>query len=447
MEAQLPHLTIKALTQYLKRKFDADPHLQRVTVVGELSNFRLRANSHQYFNLKDESARISAVMYRHAFGRVPFQLEEGMKVIATGKVTLYEPSGTYQLVIDTIEPDGVGALYLALEQLKQRFKEQGLLDLPRQSIPRFPRKIAVITSPSGAVIRDILTTIQRRFPIIQVTVFPTRVQGKEAVSEIVTAFERVEQMHEQFDTVIVARGGGSIEDLWCFNEEAVAHAILRCSLPVIAAIGHETDTTLADLVADMRAPTPTAAAELAVPVLVEVMQYVQQLQSHAYRLLTQKIALLRQNHARLSTSYVLTQPERLYQPYLQQLDRLSERLSLLWQRNIDTQRYRLQSATQRLALSKPIHQIQQYRHQASQLTELLRLNMEQYMTRQQVAIAHAVNLLDAYSPLKIMGRGYAIVEHDGKVVKTTHDVSVNQKIAIRLANGQLNATVDAIKEE
>lgn len=447
MEAQLPHLTIKALTQYLKRKFDADPHLQRVTVVGELSNFRLRPNSHQYFNLKDESARISAVMYRHAFGRIPFQLEEGMKVIATGKVTLYEPSGTYQLVLDTIEPDGIGALYLALEQLKQRFKEQGLLDLPHKSIPRFPRKIAVITSPSGAVIRDILTTIQRRFPIVQVTVFPTRVQGKEAVGEIVAAFERVEQLREQFDTVIVARGGGSIEDLWCFNEEAVAHAILRCSLPVIAAIGHETDTTLADLVADMRAPTPTAAAELAVPVLAEVMQYVQQLQSHAYRLLAQKIALLRQSHARLNTSYVLTQPERLYQPYLQQLDRLSERLRLLWQRNIDSQHYRLQSLAQRLSLSKPIHQIQQYRHQTSQLTELLRLNMGQYMTRQQVEVTHAVSLLDAYSPLKIMGRGYAIVEHNGNIIKTIQDVSVNQEITIRLVDGQLKATVDAMKEE
>ncbi|MGO1433590.1 MAG: exodeoxyribonuclease VII large subunit, partial [Ruoffia tabacinasalis] len=227
-EKNQEYLTVQALTKYIKRKFDVDPHLQRVFVVGEVSNFRLRPNSHQYFSLKDEGARISAVMYRSAFQRVKFNIEEGMKVFVTGKITLYEPSGAYQIVIDSIQPDGIGALYQQLEQLKEKFNKAGLFDRPKLPIPRFPKKIAVITSPSGAVIRDIITTINRRYPIVEITVIPTRVQGKEAAGEIVTAFNKVKDRQDEFDTVIVARGGGSIEDLWCFNDEQVAMAILNC---------------------------------------------------------------------------------------------------------------------------------------------------------------------------------------------------------------------------
>lgn len=440
------HLTIKALTQYLKRKFDVDPHLQKVTVIGELSNFRERANSHQYFSLKDEAARISAVMYRNAYSRVPFKLEEGMKVIATGRVTLYEPSGSYQLVIETLEPDGVGALYLALEQLKQRFKEQGLLDLPRKALPIFPRKIAVITSPSGAVIRDILTTVKRRYPIVQITVFPTRVQGKEATAEIVRAFEQVEQLADEYDTVIVARGGGSIEDLWCFNEEAVAHAILRCSLPVIAAIGHETDTTLADLVADMRAPTPTAAAEMAVPVLVEVKHYLQQLHTQLFRNISQQIALLRKQQERLQASYVLKQPERLYQPYIQQLDRLNERTHYFWRRSLEQKASRLQQVRHELFLQQPTYRIAQSQHEVRGLQQQLNNALAHYLKLKQTQVAHAVNLLDAYSPLKIMARGYAVVQTpDQQVIKTIEALQVDQAVQVRLADGEFQAKVTEIQ--
>ena len=295
-EKNQEYLTVQALTKYIKRKFDVDPHLQRVFVVGEVSNFRLRPNSHQYFSLKDEGARISAVMYRSAFQRVKFNIEEGMKVFVTGKITLYEPSGAYQIVIDSIQPDGIGALYQQLEQLKEKFNKAGLFDRPKLPIPRFPKKIAVITSPSGAVIRDIITTINRRYPIVEITVIPTRVQGKEAAGEIVTAFNKVKDRQDEFDTVIVARGGGSIEDLWCFNDEQVAMAILNCPLPVISSIGHETDTTLSDLVADIRVATPTAAAEIAVPVLQEVLTYLTQIDERVFYSMNQHLLQLIPNN-------------------------------------------------------------------------------------------------------------------------------------------------------
>ena len=268
-DTQKDYLSVKALTRYLKRKFDVDPYLQKVYVVGEVSNFRLRTG-HQYFSLKEDNVKINVTMFKQAFSKLPFKLEEGMKVLAVGRVSIYEPSGSYQLTLESLQPDGVGSLYLALEQLKAKLKQAGLLDLPKKQPRRFPRRIAVITSPSGAVIRDIVTTLKRRYPIAQVVVFPTRVQGKEASGEIVAAFERLKAKQAAFDTVILARGGGAIEDLWPFNEEIVAQAILACPLPVITAIGHETDTTIADLVGDLRAPTPTAAAEMAAEELSQV---------------------------------------------------------------------------------------------------------------------------------------------------------------------------------
>ena len=260
------YLTVSALSQYISQKFERDPYLQVVRVVGEISNYRFRPNGHQYFALKEGNIVLNAIMFRSQFQKVKFTLEEGMKVYVTARVGVYENAGRYQLYVQSIEPDGMGALYLAFEQLKKKMKEAGLLDLPKKPLHPFPKRLAIITSPNGSVIRDIITTIRRRYPIVELIVYPTRVQGNEAVQEIVSAFKQVHQDRDHLDGVILARGGGSIEDLWCFNEEAVAEAIISCSIPVISSIGHETDTTLADLVADLRAPTPTAAAELAVPV-------------------------------------------------------------------------------------------------------------------------------------------------------------------------------------
>jgi exodeoxyribonuclease VII large subunit len=263
------YLTVTALTKYIKHKFEADPYLERVFLTGEISNFRMRPNAHQYFSLKDDKAKISAIMFKGAFNKLKFQPEEGMKVLVIGRISLYEPGGSYQIYIEHMEPDGVGALYQALEKRKKALQEEGLFkEAFKQPLVKYPKKIAVITSPSGAVVKDIITTTKRRYPIVQLVVFPTLVQGDKAADDIVKRIKEVDALGD-FDTMIVGRGGGSIEDLWPFNEERVVRAIFESRTPIISSVGHETDVTLADLVADVRAATPTAAAELATPVLRE----------------------------------------------------------------------------------------------------------------------------------------------------------------------------------
>lgn len=444
---QQQYLSVHALTSYLKRKFDVDPYLQRVWVIGEISNFRPRPNGHQYFSLKDERARINAVMYKGAFNKVPFKVEEGMKVLAVGRITLYEPSGQYQLTIDSMEPDGVGALYQALEQLKQKFQAAGLFDLPKKAIPVFPKKIAVITSPTGAVIRDILTTIQRRFPIVEVTTFPTRVQGKEATAEIVAAFNKVENVAEEFDTVILARGGGSIEDLWCFNEEAVAQAILACSLPVISSIGHETDTTLADLVADIRAATPTAAAEIAVPVLTDLLERIVILKQRINYAMKQKLTVARKQFERSNESYVLKQPERLYQAYIQQLDLSVQRLEAQQHRYFEQLTYRLNYLMQRLNSQHPNQQLKHWQQIVNNLDNQLKQQFKQVMQQKQQNLKHQAHLLDAYSPLKSMSRGYALIEHEQQHVTTIDQLSIGDEMKVQFVDGQVVAEVKSIHEE
>lgn len=446
-ESKQEYLTVQALTKYIKRKFDVDPHLQRVFVVGEVSNFRLRPNSHQYFSLKDEGARISAVMYRSAFQRVKFNIEEGMKVFVTGKITLYEPTGAYQIVIDSIQPDGIGALYQQLEQLKQKFKEAGHFDQPKLPIPRFPKKIAVITSPTGAVIRDIITTINRRYPIVEITVVPTRVQGKEAASEIVEAFNKVSQRQDEFDTVIVARGGGSIEDLWCFNDEQVAMAILNCPLPVISSIGHETDTTMADLVADVRAATPTAAAEIAAPVLQEVLAYLTQMQERVFYSMNQRIQYMRKYYDRFAQSYVMTQPERLYQPYMQQLDLAVEKLTNNKDNYFTEHKSNIKVLKQRLAVQQPQGLINQYQKDLSISTNQLFRNMNQYQHNKSVEFGNMMQLLDAYSPLKSVQRGYAVVTSDEDIVKHITQVEKDDMIKVNLSDGLIEAQVTRTTKE
>lgn len=444
---QQHYLSVQALTSYLKRKFDVDPYLQRVWVIGEISNYRFRPNGHQYFNLKDDKARISAVMYKGAFNKIPFKMEEGMKVLAVGRVTLYEPTGQYQLTIDSMEPDGVGALYQALEQLKQKFKEAGLFDLPKKSLPVFPKKIAVITSPTGAVIRDILTTIKRRFPIVEVTVFPTRVQGKEAAGEIVSAFNKVDQHVDEFDTVILARGGGSIEDLWCFNEEVVAQAIIACRLPVISSIGHETDTTLADLVADMRAATPTAAAELAVPVLTDLLDRLLNSQQRLILAISQKINLMRKQLERSSESYVLKQPDRLYQAYMQQLDISMQRLDTYQERYFEQLNYRLNYLMQGLNSQHPNQRLKQLQQVNDNLSLQLNQQIKAFMQQKSQHLKHQVHLLDAYSPLKSMSRGYALVEHEGELVRSVKQLEVGKALSIQFSDGQVAAEIKQIDEQ
>ena len=285
-------LTVGALTKYIKRKFDADPHLHDCLVKGEISNFKQHSSGHMYFTLKDDKARILAVMFSSANRRMKFTPENGMKVLVRGDVTVYEGSGQYQIYVHDMQPDGVGDLYLAFEQLKEKLTKEGLFAVEhKKPIPKFPATVGVVTSPTGAALRDIITTIKRRYPIAKILILPALVQGDQAAPSITDAINQANEKKHGIDVLIVGRGGGSIEELWAFNEEIVARAIYESTIPIISAVGHETDFTIADFVADLRAPTPTGAAELAVPHIDEWIERVLTKQTRIMRAMKEKVNL------------------------------------------------------------------------------------------------------------------------------------------------------------
>lgn len=440
------YLTVTALTKYIKRKFEQDPYLERVYLTGEISNFRNRPNAHQYFSIKDDRAKISAMMFKGAYQKLKFTPEEGMKVLVIGRISLYEASGNYQMYIEHMEPDGIGALYQALEEMKQKLKKEGLFDAPKQLISTFPKKIAVVTSPSGAVVRDIMTTIKRRYPIVQLVVFPTLVQGTKAADDIVKSIELVEAKGD-FDTMIIARGGGSIEDLWPFNEEKVARAIFEAKTPIISSVGHETDTTIADLVADVRAATPTAAAELSVPLLSDEILKIEQMRLRLIQSYIRKLEVLSQRLNRSLESYIFKQPQRLYEGYAQNLDFLSERLTRSLSERVKTEKQHYSLLTYKLMLSGPSHLVKQKQDDLQTLNQQLQTEMNRFMENQVKRFDYAVQSLDYLSPLKIMNRGYSYITKDDKVIKNAEQVQVEDLVHIHLHEGSIEAKVVNKMEE
>ncbi len=443
MSESQQYLTVSALTQYIKRKFEVDPYLGKVYLTGEVSNYRPRPNTHQYFSLKDDHAKISAIMFKSAFAKVKFQPEEGMKVLVVGRIGLYEPSGSYQIYVERMEPDGVGALYQAYEQLKKKLAAEGLFSAPKKPLPRFPKRIAVVTSRSGAVIRDIITTARRRFPIAQIVLFPAQVQGDAAAAEISRQIERANAQGD-FDTLIIGRGGGSIEDLWPFNEEVVARAIAQSQLPVISSVGHETDTTIADLVADVRAATPTAAAELAVPVYNDVLLQLKQDQTRVLNAFQNLVQRDRQRLNKLTASYVFTQPNRLYEGYLQKLDFLNERLKQASQNQLNIANQQYQRVFQQLRQQTPIHQVRQAQTQLANLEQRLNRSTQLVLRQKRQQLTQTVQSLDLLSPLKIMTRGYAFVTAEDQVIHGVKQLQPQQTVTIHMTDGEAEAQVTKI---
>lgn len=413
------YLTIRALTAYLKRKFDADPYLEKVYVTGEISNLGRRRGRHLYFSIKDPEGQavISAAMFSYA-NRLKFVPEEGMKVNAVGRIQVYEPSGTYSIILEQMTPDGIGELFLAYEQLKKKLAAEGLFQLPKRPLPVFQKKIAVVTSPTGAVIEDIARTVQRRFPMAQVVLFPALVQGDKAAASVVKQIKRIDASGE-YDTLIVGRGGGAIEDLWAFNDETLARTIAAAKIPIISSVGHETDNTLADLVADHRAATPTAAAELATP--VTLAQLVARLNELQLRLTVRMKALItsrQQRLARVAQRPIFQQPDRLYVGYNQRVDQLSQRLSQQMQQRLVTAQHQLDNLTQRQ------RQLRQTLLQAP---------------REKVQLLTAK--LDLMSPLKILTRGYVVLSKADQVVRHVDELQPEDKVTVRLADGQATAKI------
>lgn len=440
------YLTVTALTNYIKRKFDADPYLHRVYLIGEISNFRMRANSHQYFSLKDQNAKISAIMFKSAFAKVKFMPEEGMKVIVSGRISLYPGNGSYQIYIDSMQPDGVGALYQAYEQLKVKLNAEGLFSAPKRPIPQYPKKIAIVTSPSGAVIRDIITTVSRRYPIVQLVLFPAVVQGSEAAPSITAQIKMINSL-SGFDTIIIGRGGGSIEDLWPFNEEIVARAIFDSEIPIISSVGHETDTTIADLVADMRAATPTAAAELATPVLTDILEGLEKLRLRIITAFKNIIRMRNQQVEHLEKSYIFQDPQRLYEGYVQNVDQLTERLVNLQKQQITNLEHDFETAYSNLLANSPAVKIklsdQQVRHFQAMMTNNINNRFAKYTSETQ----NLISALDALSPLKIMSRGYTYVTKNDRVVKSVNDVKIGDPIQLNFSDGIVGGTVKSVDNE
>lgn len=442
------YLTVTALTRYISKKFTFDPYLDRVYLVGEISNFRLRSR-HQYFSIKDDGAKIEAVMFQSNFQKIKFKPEDGMKVLVTGRVEVYEQTGKYQINIDSMEPDGVGALYQAYEQLKAKLTHEGLFDKSKRSLVKFPRRIAVITSPSGAVIRDIITTTRRRYPIVQLVLFPAEVQGEYAKDSLVKRLHEVNERGD-FDTIIIGRGGGSIEDLWPFNEEEVARAIAGSKIPVISSVGHETDTTLSDLAADVRAATPTAAAELATPVLTDEILKIKDYQVRIIQAIKRIIQNKKNYLVKLNQSYIFRQPERLYDRFIQKIDLLETRLHGAIFKIIQAENQKKIFLLQRLNNLNPQILIMNNRNVVTSLTENLIDNIKRLIIQKEQRYLRANHALTLLNPLTVMGRGFSYITVEDKpqrVIKSIRSIAVHDKLNVHLKDGEATVEVQEIREE
>lgn len=417
-------------------------------VEGELSNFAQPASGHWYFTLKDRDAQVRCAMFRQRNVRLRFTPRAGQHVLARGRISLYEPRGDYQLIVEHLEDAGIGALQREFERLKAKLAEEGLFALERKrSLPRFPRRIGVVTSPTGAAIRDILHILGRRFPAASVLIYPTLVQGSAAVPAIVQALELASKRAE-CDVLIIARGGGSLEDLWAFNDEQVARAIHACSIPVVAGIGHEIDFTIADFVADARAPTPSGAAELVAP---DRREWLDVFARFADRLHTAIRRELRAYHMRLdnlSRRLALSHPGSRLAQQVQRLDDLEQRLAAGLRTVLHANRTRLSECVARLLRHSPEPLVREFRLRHGALAERLTHAMREYLENADHRLKLAARTLHTVSPLATLDRGFAIVTRatDGAVVTNAASVEVGDEIHARLAHGRLHARIIGKKE-
>lgn len=436
------YLTVTALTKYIKQKIDLDPHLKTVWLKGEISNFTHHRSGHMYFTLKDQTSRIQSVMFAGSNRALKFQPENGLHVLIKGEVSVFEPYGQYQLYVHQMEPDGLGALYLAFEQLKEKLKQKGyFLDEHKLPIPSFPRHIGLITSPTGAAVRDILTTLKRRYPIVKTTIIPAVVQGEQAAPSIQRALGRANDLGF-FDVLILARGGGSIEDLWPFNEEIVAEAIYQSKIPIISAIGHETDVTIADYIADLRAPTPTGAAEIAVPSIKELKDRINQWQLRLTQTINYHIEVQEKSLTSLQQSYAFKYPDQLIKQKEQHLDMLTHQLGNMIIALTKSQKEQLNYYIRRLTSLNIPQLIQEKQSEIKQLTKRNHLMMNHIYQSKSERLNNILNQLSLVNPLSIMQRGYAVVyDKNDTIIKSISETEVSDDITVQIADGKLHCQV------
>lgn len=412
------YITVGALTRYIKYKIDNDVNLQTVYIKGEISNFKHHSRGHFYFTIKDEESRINAIMFASSTKNINFEPVDGMKVLVKGRISVFEQTGNYQIYVTDMTEDGVGNLYALYEKLKKQLASEGLFDQKyKKEIPKIPKKIGVVTAPTGAAIKDIISTINRRYPLCEVILFPSLVQGKEAKDDIVKNIKIADTYN--LDTLIVGRGGGSLEDLWAFNEEIVAKAIYECNTPIISAVGHEIDWTIADFVADLRAPTPTGAAEMAVPTVIDINtllnNYKIRLNKNIKNMINTKFIKWRS----LKNSFVLKNPMSMYEIKEQKLDALLDKLNKDIKVILQNNEMKLNKIKMSYVIQNPMSLIDKKKNEYNLL----------------------INTLKLVNPLGILEKGYSLATINDKVIKSSNDVNIDDIINIKLHEGNIKAKV------
>lgn len=418
------YLTVSAITRYLKHKFDSDTNLKQVFLKGEISNFKAHTSGHFYFSIKDEGSKINAIMFSSNASKINFIPQDGMKVLIVGRITVYEATGGYQVYVSDMMEDGVGNLYIAYEKLKKQLEQEGLFDKAHKKvIPSIPNRVGIITASTGAAIRDILSTIKRRYPICETILFPCLVQGDMAAQDIVKNIKRAEDYN--LDVLIIGRGGGSIEDMWPFNEEIVARAIYDCSIPTISAVGHEIDFTISDFVSDLRAPTPTGAAELAVPNLVELQKHIGQLKIRANENIMQKVNYNKLFLESVKNSFVIKNPMIMYENKKQMLDNYLEKIITIINHRVSQNREKLNYLQNSYILTNP-HEL--YNKDKIKLTSIL-------------------EKLEVLNPLAILKRGYSVSYKDDVIIASISKLKDGDTIETVFHDGAITSKITEIKEK
>jgi exodeoxyribonuclease VII large subunit len=423
--ADKKYLTVTALTKYIKYKFDQDAHLKHVLLKGEISNFKHHSRGHFYFTLKDDKAQISAIMFASNSKKVLFRPEDGMSVLVEGYISVFESSGNYQIYVSQMDEDGLGNLYVAYEQLKEKLHKEGLFDEKhKQPIPRFPKTIAVLTSPTGAAVRDVIHIVNRRYPLANIIVYPTLVQGEYAKDSIVKQVNKANR-DQLADVIILGRGGGSIEDLWPFNEEEVAYAIFASKIPIISSVGHETDFTISDFVADLRAPTPSGGAELAVPNQVDLELYLTQLQEQLKRSLSQLLLAKKERLISLKNHPIMRDPLRLLEHKQRRVDHMSDSLRLL----------------------HPGEKIKQGQKDIKTHTKRLHDYMKQLVYKKRSNFDFTISKLELVNPLSIMKKGYSVTRKNGVILHSVQLLQNGDDVDVSLVDGTFHATIKSIRKD
>ncbi len=433
--------TVSELNALVRQLFEAEPRFARCYVAGEISNFKHHTSGHMYFTLKDEQSRLRAVMFAGKNRSIGFKPEDGMRVIVVGSISVFDRDGSYQMYVDEMQPDGIGALYVAFTQLKERLTAEGLFAQSRKRpLPRYPKRIGVVTSPTGAVIRDICSTLRRRYPNATVVLSPAQVQGPTAAATLVRGIERLVRLSEEaepIDVVIVARGGGSLEELWPFNEEILARAIAACPIPVISAVGHETDFTIADFVADVRAATPTGAAEQAAPSAQELYLKLSQLKNATHVGLTRKLESHRKQLQYLERSRALQDPERSISTRRVTLDYLESQLRQFAQRPLVQADRQFRSLRDRVIRLDMRSQVSNGRMKLAAFETRASGTIKTHLSTKVNNFERLVATLTALNPLAVLSRGYSVIfRPDGEtVVSKANDLHPGDEVSLRLQDG------------